>query len=54
MVLLVHQSSQFNGGPFQTPPVQVNGNCININNDAEEVLGYFRLSQVERTYYVIE
>jgi hypothetical protein len=54
MVLLVHQSSQFNGGPFQTPPVQVSGNCININNEMEEVLGYFRLSQVDRTFYVIE
>jgi hypothetical protein len=54
MVLLVHQSSQFNGGPFQTTPVQVSGNCVNINDGMEEILGYFRLSQVDRTFYVIE
>ncbi len=41
------------GGPFQAPPAQLKGNCINITNPEEEVLGYFRLSQFERTSYTI-
>ena len=38
--------SQDGGGPFQTPPVPLRGNCKNINDENEEILGYFRLSEV--------
>lgn len=52
--ILVQQSESIGGGPFQTTPVQLKGNCKNINNPNEEVLGYFRLSEVVRTNYTIE
>ncbi|TCP25167.1 uncharacterized protein DUF4249 [Tenacibaculum skagerrakense] len=42
------------GGPFQTTPAQLKGNCVNVNNANEEVLGYFRLSQFARTSYTIQ
>ncbi|NER13469.1 DUF4249 family protein [Leptobacterium flavescens] len=40
-------------GPFQTTPARLKGNCININDPDEEVLGYFRLSEVDRANFVI-
>ncbi|MEM1001623.1 MAG: DUF4249 domain-containing protein [Bacteroidota bacterium] len=51
--ILIAQSGE-NDGPFQTTPVQLKGNCINVNNPDEEVLGYFRLCEVSRTSYTIE
>ncbi len=50
--ILIEQSG-VNNSPFQTTPVQLKGNCININNPDEEVLGYFRLGQVVKTDYTI-
>lgn len=41
-------------GPFATTPVQLKGNCRNVNDDTEEVLGYFRLSEVVYGSYIIE
>ncbi len=51
--ILIEQSSETDG-PFQTTPVQLKGNCRNITNPDEEVLGYFRLGEVVRTTYTIE
>ncbi|WP_240964591.1 DUF4249 domain-containing protein [Flavivirga algicola] len=51
--ILISQSGGDGGGPFQTTPVQLKGNCINPNNPDEEVLGYFRLGEVVRTSYTI-
>ncbi|MEM9297443.1 MAG: DUF4249 domain-containing protein [Bacteroidota bacterium] len=51
--VLINQSGE-NDGPFQTTPVQLKGNCINPNNPDEEVLGYFRLSEVVKTSYIIQ
>lgn len=50
--ILIDQSGD-QDGPFQSTPVQLTGNCININDPNEEVLGYFRLSEVVRTSYTI-
>jgi len=50
--ILIEQSED--PGIFATIPVQLRGNCINVNNPNEEVLGYFRLGEVARTSYVIE
>ena len=50
--LLIDQSE--GDGPFQTTPVQLKGNCINTNDPNEEVLGFFRLSEVVKTVYTIE
>lgn len=54
--LLIEQSgiNGGGGGPFQTTPVQLKGNCININDQEEEVLGYFRLSEVDRASYIVK
>lgn len=41
------------GGMFATVPAQLKGNCKNITNPNEEVLGYFRLSEVVKTTYTI-
>ncbi|MEM9681004.1 MAG: DUF4249 domain-containing protein [Bacteroidota bacterium] len=51
--ILIEQSGETDG-PFQTTPVQLKGNCINLNDPDEEVLGYFRLGEVVRTSYIIE
>lgn len=50
--ILIQQSED--PGIFATTPVKLKGNCINSNNPNEEVLGYFRLSEVDQTSYVIE
>lgn len=50
---LVSQAAD-SGGPFQSIPAMVTGNCKNINNSDEQVLGYFRLSQFEKTSYTIQ
>ncbi len=51
--ILIEQASE-KDGPFQTTPVQLKGNCINLNDPNEEVLGYFRLSEVAKTSYMIQ
>ncbi|MEW7278239.1 DUF4249 domain-containing protein [Aquimarina sp. 2201CG1-2-11] len=51
--ILIEQSGETDG-PFQTTPAQLKGNCINPNNLNEEVLGYFRLSEVVISSYAIE
>ncbi|MCF2875203.1 MULTISPECIES: DUF4249 domain-containing protein [unclassified Tenacibaculum] len=50
--LLVQQSSS--GGPFTSTPAQLKGNCKNITDSNEEVLGYFRLGEVAKVNYVIQ
>lgn len=51
---LIAQSGTQGGGPFQATPAQLKGNCTNINNPDEEVLGYFRLSEFSETSYTIK
>lgn len=52
MKLLVEQSES-DGNPFQATPAQLKGNCKNSNNPNEEVLGYFRLSEVSKISYIV-
>ena len=52
--ILIQQSGSEEEGPFPTTPVQLKGNCINVNDSSEEVLGYFRLSEFDTTTYTIE
>ncbi|WP_375239019.1 DUF4249 family protein [Aurantibacter sp.] len=54
MNLLLQQSNSDNGGPFQTQPATVRGNCINITNSDNFPFGYFRLSQAYITNYIVE
>ncbi|MDT0644513.1 DUF4249 domain-containing protein [Zunongwangia sp. F363] len=42
------------GGPFETRPATVKGNIINQSNRSNYALGYFRLSQVVETDYVVD
>ncbi|WP_130736080.1 DUF4249 domain-containing protein [Flavobacterium sp. J27] len=51
--ILIQQSGSDENGPFPTTPVQLKGNCTNINDSNEEVLGYFRLGEFDTTSYTI-
>ena len=51
--LLIEQSGG-RSGPFQSTPEHLKGNCININDPDEEVLGYFRLSEVVKVKVTIQ
>lgn len=52
--ILIQQAGSDEGGPFPTTPVQLKGNCTNVNDTSEEVLGFFRLGQFDTTSYTIE
>lgn len=55
MFLLLQQTEEGGGGPFETQPATVRGNCINQTNPNNFPLGYFRVSEVsEFTYTVVE
>lgn len=41
-------------GPFATTPSKLKGNCYNPNDPDEEVLGYFRLGEMDQTVHTIE
>ena len=47
-------SSSAGGSPFQTPPATVRGNIVNSTDAANYALGYFSLSEVDVTSYVIQ
>jgi len=52
--ILIEQSEQDGGNPFQTPPVQIRGNIINTTNPDNFALGYFNLSEANRFEFTIE
>ena len=54
MFILLQQSSEVNGGPFETQPASVKGNCVNITNPDNYPLGYFRLSEVSEIIYTVQ
>ncbi len=54
MKILSSQAGSNSGSPFQTPPAKIHGNCRNLTNPDEHVLGYFRLSQFVKTSYTVE
>ncbi|MET2984381.1 DUF4249 domain-containing protein [Aureibaculum conchae] len=54
MFILLQQTSEEGGGPFETQPATVRGNCVNTTNKENFPLGYFRLSEVDETTYVIQ
>ncbi len=51
---LLSEQSEADDGPFQTIPVRLTGNCINVTTPSEEVLGYFRLSEISKGEYIIQ
>ncbi|UPS90607.1 DUF4249 domain-containing protein [Bizionia sp. M204] len=54
MFILLQQTGAGGGGPFETQPATVRGNCINTTNQNNYPLGYFRLSEVAEINYTIE
>ena len=45
MTLLLEQSGQNSGGPFQAPPATLRGNIVNTTNPDNIALGYFSISE---------
>ena len=54
MFVLLQQSGDAGGGPFETQPATVRGNCINQTNPEDFPFGYFRLSEVSEFMYTVE
>ena len=54
MFILLQQGSDESGGPFETQPATVRGNCVNITNSENFPFGYFRLSEVDEVVYFVE
>ena len=54
MFILLQQIDDGGGGPFETQPATVRGNCINQTNPDNFPLGYFRLSEVDEYVYTVE
>jgi hypothetical protein len=53
-MFLLLQQTETDGGPFQTQPATVRGNCVNITNPDNFPLGYFRVSQAFEIIYTVE
>ena len=53
MFILLQQSSDDRGGPFQTQPATVRGNCVNQTNPDNYPFGYFRASEVATFKYTV-
>jgi len=54
MFILLQQTSDGGGGPFETQPATVRGNIINETNPDNYPLGYFRISEVSVLNYTVE
>ncbi len=54
MFILLQQSNDEGGGPFETQPATVRGNCVNMTNPDNFPFGYFRLSEVDKIIYTVE
>lgn len=54
MFVLLQQNGEEGGGPFETQPATVRGNCINETNSENFPFGYFRLSEVDEFIYTVE
>ena len=52
MRILINQSGV--SGPFDTTPVALKGNCVNLTNADNYAHGYFRLTEVNKTSYTFE
>jgi len=54
MFLLLQQNNDEGGGPFETQPATVRGNCINETNPDNFPLGYFRASEASEFIYTVQ
>ncbi|MCB7479634.1 DUF4249 domain-containing protein [Christiangramia sediminis] len=53
LFILRSQVGTNQGGPFETMPATVKGNIINRSNSENYPFGYFRLSEVDSTSYIV-
>lgn len=54
LFILRSQVGTNQGGPFETMPATVKGNIINRTNAENYPFGYFRLSEVDSTSYIVD
>ncbi|WP_179335589.1 DUF4249 domain-containing protein [Winogradskyella costae] len=54
MFILLQQGGDSGGGPFETQPATIRGNCINTTTPDNFPFGYFRLSEVDEVIYTVE
>jgi hypothetical protein len=54
MRILLGQTSENNGSPFQTPPATVRGNIVNQTNFNNFALGFFRVSEKVTLDYIVQ
>ncbi|GAA4326107.1 hypothetical protein GCM10023115_39450 [Pontixanthobacter gangjinensis] len=54
LFILRSQVGENDGGPFETMPATVKGNIVNRTNPENYPFGYFRLSEVDSTFYTVE
>lgn len=54
MFVLLQQTSDQGGGPFETQPATVRGNIVNETNPDNFPLGYFRISEVSTLNYTVQ
>ena len=52
--ILLQQTDEDSGDPFQTQPATVRGNCINQTNPNNFPLGYFRVSETDAFTYIVQ
>ncbi len=54
MYVLLQQTSDQGGGPFETQPATVRGNIVNQTKPENYPLGYFRISEVSTLNYTVQ
>ncbi|OIQ28967.1 MAG: hypothetical protein BM564_07055 [Bacteroidetes bacterium MedPE-SWsnd-G2] len=54
MFILLQQNGEEGGGPFETQPATVRGNCINTTNQENYPFGYFRVSEADQVIYTVQ
>jgi hypothetical protein len=54
MFIIQQQTGDNGGGPFETQPATVRGNCINQTNPENYPFGYFRVSEADEFVYIVQ
>ncbi|TNJ43132.1 DUF4249 domain-containing protein [Tamlana fucoidanivorans] len=52
--ILLQQTDDNSGDPFETQPATVRGNCINTSNPKNYPLGYFRVTETDEITYIVQ
>jgi hypothetical protein len=52
--LLLEQTDENNGSPFEAQPATVRGNCVNQTNPKNFPLGYFRVTETDVFTYIVQ